>query len=52
MSPLTRVVFTKENMFGFELKQEPERCPPREGSNQYEKAFGVKSEDLFEALYR
>ncbi|KAK6309849.1 acetylserotonin O-methyltransferase isoform X1 [Coregonus clupeaformis] len=24
----------------------------REGSNQYEKAFGVKSEDLFEALYR
>ncbi|KAM9447385.1 acetylserotonin O-methyltransferase-like [Salvelinus alpinus] len=24
----------------------------REGSNQYEKAFGVKSEHLFEALYR
>ncbi|KAL0963663.1 hypothetical protein UPYG_G00309260 [Umbra pygmaea] len=24
----------------------------REGKNQYEKAFGVKSEDLFEALYR
>lgn len=24
----------------------------REGRNQYEKAFGVKSKDLFEALYR
>ncbi|XP_014020510.2 acetylserotonin O-methyltransferase-like [Salmo salar] len=24
----------------------------REGSNQYEKAFGVKSDDLFEAMYR
>lgn len=24
----------------------------REGRNQYEKAFGVSSKDLFEALYR
>lgn len=24
----------------------------REGRNQYEKAFGVESKDLFEALYR
>lgn len=26
--------------------------PSREGRNQYEKAFGVESKDLFEALYR
>lgn len=24
----------------------------REGTNQYEKAFGVSSKDLFKALYR